>query len=215
MNQTAKLRLGAFAIILSALLTLSGLLLRGPLIIDASDAQAFAQSVASSNNLVAETFLPLSLIIQLFGFLGIYIHLDKPETQKLSFWGMVFSLLGNGLFLPFAGVFAFAMPVVGKLYLEGNADVIKVAELTLSHGTGFFYLIASAFALTLGAALFAIAMWKTNNLPHWLPVIYVFQAFGLSFGASIGYPFEMTGGILLLVFSFIFGMKMWARIPSL
>jgi hypothetical protein len=87
--------------------------------------------------------------------------------------------------------------------------VINVAELTLGPGPGFAYLIASAFALTVGAVLSAIAMWKIKDLPRWLPVIYVIQALGLSFGASIGYPFEMTGGVLLLIFSLIFGMKMW------
>jgi hypothetical protein len=215
MTHSAKLRLGAVALLLSALITLAGLLLRGPLILDTSDAQAFAEAVVSSKNLIAETLLPLSLIIQLFGFLGIYAYLDKLETQKTNFWAMIFSILGNGLFLPFAGVFAFAMPVVGKLYLATNTDVIKVAELTLGPGIGFAYLIASAFALTIGAILFAIAMWKTNNIPRWLSIIYVAQAFCLSFGASMGYPFEVTGGVLLLIFSIVFGMKMWARAPSL
>jgi len=209
-NQT-KLRLGALALILSAALTLGGLYLRGPLITDVSDAQAFAESVASPNNLIAETFLPLSLVIQLFGFLGMYAYLDQPETQKTNFWGMVFSVLGNGLFLPFAGLFAFAIPIVGKLYLEGNTDVIQVAALTLAPGTGFFYLIASAFTLTVGSVLFAVSMWK-SDLPRWLPVIYVAQAFGLSFGASIAYAFELTGGVLALVFSLVFGMRMWARV---
>jgi hypothetical protein len=188
---------------------LMNFLLRGPLIIDTSNAQAFAESVASPNNLIAETFLPLSLIIQLFGFLGLYAYLENPTTQESSFWGMVFSILGNGLFLPFAGVFAFAMPAVGKLYLAGNTDVIQVAELTLGPGTGFAYLIASAFALITGAVLFAIAMWQTNNLPRWMPIIYVIQAFGLSFGASIAYGFEVMGGILLTVFSILFALKMW------
>lgn len=210
MNQNTKLRWGAFALSSSATLTLGGLLLRGPLLIETSDAQAFAESVASPNNLIAETFLPLSLIIQLFGFLGMYAYLENPATQKSSFWGMVFSILGNGLFLPFAGVFAFAIPIVGQLYLAGNTDVMQVATLTLTPpSTGFFYLIASAFALTSGAILFALAMWKTNGIPRWLPIIYFIQAFGLSFGASIAYPFEMTGGVLLLIFSIIFGMKMW------
>lgn len=208
MSQRNTLRWGAFALVLSAFMTLGGLLLRGPLIIEISDASAFARSVASPNNLIAESFLPLSLVIQLFGFLGIHACLDKPETQKITFWGMVFSILGNGLFLPFAGVFAFAVPVIGQLYLEGNSEVIGVAELILGPGLGFAYLIASAFALTIGAVLFAISMWR-HDLPRWLPVIYVIQAFGLSFGASIGYPFEMTGGILLVVFSLVLGRRMW------
>ncbi|HUG33835.1 MAG TPA: hypothetical protein VMJ90_03625 [Anaerolineales bacterium] len=208
MNRRDKLRWGAFALVLSAVLTLGGLLLRGPLIIEISDASAFARSVASPNNLIAESFLPLSLVIQLFGFLGMFAYLDKPEAVRTTFWGMVFSILGNGLFLPFAGVFAFAVPVIGQLYLEGNSDAIKVAELVLGPGLGFAYLIASAFALTIGAVLFAISMWR-HVLPRWLPVIYVIQAFGLSFGASMGYPFEMTGGILLVVFSLVFGMRMW------
>jgi hypothetical protein len=208
MNQASRLHWGALALILSAVLTFAGLLLRGPLIIDVSNAEVFAQSAASPNNLIAETFLPLSLIFQLFGFLGMYAYLNKPEAHKTTFWGMVFSVLGNGLFLPFAGVFAFAVPVIGQLYLGGNTDALKVAELTLAPGTGFAYLIASAFALTIGAVLFAFSMWR-HDLPRWLPLIYVIQAFGLSFGASIGYPFEITGGILLLVFSAVFGMRMW------
>ncbi|HSM71878.1 MAG TPA: hypothetical protein VK851_10055 [Anaerolineales bacterium] len=208
MNQNAKLRWGAFALIASALMTVVGLYLRGPLVIETTDARAFAESVASPNNLIAETFLPLSLIIQLFGFLGIYAYLNKPDTEKSSFWGMVFSILGNGLFIPFAGAFAFAIPVVGKLYLEGNTEVIAVAEQTLGPGVAFAYLIASAFALTVGAVLFAVAMRK-NGLPLWLPIIYVVQAFVLSFGASIAYAFEVAGGVLLLVFSIVFGMRMW------
>ena len=208
MTQTSKLRWGACALILSALLTLGGLFLRGPLITDVTDAQTFAKSVASANNLIAETILPLSLILQLFGFLGIYIYFDQSEFQKWTFWGMVFSILGNGLFLPFAGVFAFAMPVVGKLYLAGSTDAIRVAELTLGPGTGFAYLIASAFALTVGAVLFAISMWR-HGLPRWLPAIYFIQAFCLSFGASMGYASEITGGILLVIFSFVFGLRMW------
>jgi len=209
MTQTFKLRWGALALLVSAILTLSGLLLRGPLIIDTSNAQAFAESVASPNNLIAEIFLPLSLVIQVFGFLGIYAHLESSATQKSAFWGMVFSILGNGLFLPFAGAFAFAMPAIGKLYLAVNTAVIQVAELTLGPGTGFAYLIASAFALIIGAILFAVAMWKTNNIPRWMPIIYVIQAFGLSFGASIAYGFEVTGGILLTVFSIMFALKVW------
>lgn len=209
MTQTIKLRWGAFALLSSAILTLSGLLLRGPLIIDTANAQAFAESAASPNNLVAETFLPLSLVIQVFGFLGMYAYLEGPATQKSAFWGMVFSILGNGLFLPFAGVFAFATPIIGKLYLAGNTAVIQVAELTLGPGTGFAYLIASAFALIIGAILFAIAMWKINDFPRWMPVIYVIQAFGLSFGASIAYGFEIMGGILLMVFSIMFVLKVW------
>lgn len=208
MNQPTKLRWGTFALIFSAILTLAGLFLRGPLLTDVSNARAFAGSVASPTNLIAEIFLPLSLTIQLFGFLGIYVYLDGPKSQKMNFGAMVLSILGNGLFLPFAGVFAFAMPVVGKLYLEGSTDVIKVAELTLGPGVGFAYLIASAFALTAGAVLFAIVMWK-HGVPRWLPVIYCIQAICLSFGASIAYPFEVTGGLLLLVFSFMFGVKMW------
>jgi hypothetical protein len=206
MNQNTKLRWGAFALLLSAGLTVAGLYLRGPLVIDTSDARAFAESVVSPNNLFAETFLPLSLIIQLFGFLGMYAYLNKTET-KSSFWGMVFSLLGNGLFIPFAGVFAFAMPVVGKLYLDGNTDVIAVAQQTLGPGIGFAYLIASAFALMAGAILFAVSMRK-NGLPVWIPVIYVIQAFGLSFGASLAYPIEVSSGVLLLAFSIVFGKKM-------
>ena len=208
MNQNTKLRWGAIALFMSAAMTLGGLCLRGPLIIDITNPYAFAESVASPNNLIAETFLPLSLVIQLFGFLGVYAYLNKPEAENSSFWGMVFSIFGNGLFIPFAGAFAFAIPVVGKLYLAGNTDVIAVAEQALGPGVALAYLIASAFTLTIGAILFAVAMRK-NGLPIWLSIIYVIQAFGLSFGASIDYVYEVTGGILLLLFSVIFGMKMW------
>lgn len=203
------LRFLAVALVLSALLTLAGLFLRGPLVTSTADPQAFAESVASPGNLIAETFLPLSLVLQIFGFLGIHTYL-RPSAPRASFWGMTLSILGNGLFLPFAGLFAFAMPIVGKLYLAGNADALEVASLALGPGTGFAYLIASAFALTAGGILFAIAMWK-SDLPRWLAVIYVVQAFGLSFGASIHYAFEQTGGALLVIFSLVFGMRLWRK----
>ena len=208
-NRT-QLRFAGSALILSTLLTLVGLFLRGPLVTSAADAQAFAQSVSSPGNLIAETFLPLSLILQLFGFLGMYAYL-QPAAPRAAFWGMVASILGNGLFLPFAGVFAFAMPVVGKLYLSGYSDSLRVAELALGPGPGLAYLFASAFALTLGGILFAVALWKTDGLPHWLPVIYLVQAFCLSFGASIAYGFEQLGGALLLLFSIAFGLKLWRK----
>jgi len=217
MNRSVKLRWGSVALILSAVLTLGGLFLRGPLIIDVSDAQVFAASAASSNNLIAETFLPLSLVIQLFGFLGIYLYLESASllansrTAVLNFWALIFSVLGNGLFLPFAGVFAFVVPVIGKLYLAGNTDVIDVARQTLGPGTGFAYLIASAFALTIGAVLFAIVMWKTQTIPRWISIIYVTQAFCLSFGASLGFGFEVTGGVMLFAFSIVLGIKMWKQ----
>lgn len=208
MKHKTMLQYGAIALIVSAMLTLGGLLLRGPLINNVSNPQVFADWAVSPNNLLAETFLPLSLVIQLFGFLGIYAYLQKPETQSITFWGMVFSIFGNGLFLPFAGVFAFAMPIIGKLYLNGNTDAIHVAELTLAPGTGFAYLIASAFALTIGSALFAVSM-RRHGLPRWLTAMYFIQSFALSFGASIHYGLELTGGVLLTVCSFAIGIKMW------
>jgi len=210
MQKTTHLRLGAFALIVSSMLTLGGLLLRGPLMITVSDAEAFARAAVSQNNLIAEMFLPLSLVVQLFGFLGIYVYLERPGNRKAVYWGMVLSIFGNGLFLPFAGVFAFAMPIIGKLYLAGNYAVIHVAELTLGPGPGLFYLIASALALTAGGVLFASAIWRTESLPRWLAVIYLMQAFALSFGASLGYPFEVTGGILLAILSFFFAKRMWS-----
>ena len=208
MNLKPILRWAAFALVASALLTLGGLLLRGALITDLTDPLSFANSVSSKNNLIAETFLPWSLVLQLFGFLGLYAYLNQTEFQKITFWGMVFSILGNGLFLPFAGVFAFAVPIAGKLYLDGNTDALQVAALTLAPGVGFAYLIASAFALTAGSALFALSMWK-HGLPRWLALIYFIQAFALSFGASTHYGFELSGGILLTVFSLNIGAKMW------
>jgi len=210
MTRITILRWGAFALIVSALLTLSGLLLRGPLITDTSNPQVFAESVTTSNNLIAETFLPLSLILQIFGFLGMYAHLDRTEFQKTTFWGMVFSIFGNGLFLPFAGAFAFAIPIAGQLYLDGNTSAIDVATQTLAPGIGLVYLIASAIALAAGSILFSISMWR-HGLPRWLPIIYFIQCFGLSFGASIHYGFEIAGGLLLMVFSLSFGSRIWKK----
>ena len=204
-----QLRLGALSLMLAALLTIGGLYLRGPLILDVADERAFAQSVASPHNAIAEILLPLSLIVQIFGFLGIHLFLDAPGIRKTAFWGMVLSVFGNGLFLPYAGVFAFAIPAVGKLYLEGNVATIQVAELVLAPGAGFAYLIASACALTIGALLFAFAMWKTKGLPRWLPLVYSAQTLCLSFGASLGYSFEITGGIFLLASSLALAIVMW------
>jgi len=200
-------RLGALALILSAILTAAGLLLRGPLLGPETDAQTFAAAAASSRNQIAEMILPLSLVAQLFAFMGLYGYLRNDKTERGAFWGMVFSILGNGLFLPFAGMYAFVVPVIGKLYLEGNLGVIEVARAALSPGPGFVYLIASAFALTIGAGLLFMAMWR-NNLPRWLPFAYLLQAVLLSFGAAAGYAFEIVGAVLLLISSLYLAGRM-------
>lgn len=112
-----RIKMGAGCLLASGVFTVAGLLLRGPILDPSTQSGLFAGAAASSRHIWAWSFLLPSLVIQLYGFLGLYGFLAGSSRNRLAWTGFVLSVGGNGLFLPFAGVIAFVTPAVARLYL--------------------------------------------------------------------------------------------------
>src|SRR5207247_3870905 len=76
--------------------------------------------------------------------------------------------------VPFRGIFAFAAPVAGRLYQNGQVNSIGIiAEATSASSLpslvfGGFSLVS----LTVGSILFAIAIWRCGRFPKWSALAY-------------------------------------------
>src|SRR5437016_12593813 len=82
---------------------------------------------------------------------------------------MTLTIVVVGLFLPFAGIFAFAAPIAGRAYLNGDASAIKIIaeSVAVSNSSAFLFAGLAGLFLVIGSILFGIAIWQSQRLPKW------------------------------------------------
>jgi hypothetical protein len=209
-----RIKAGAWCLLASGVLTFAGLLLRGPIIDPSTQARAFATVTASSQHVWAWSLLLPSLVIQLYGFLGLYTFLADTPQHRWALAGAVLSVAGNGLFLPFAGIIAFVTPAVARLYLDGNPAVIHIAAEGLAGTFATPFMMASALFLLLGSIFFGIAIWRSRRLPKGAAIPYVVHSLLIGFVAPHSYALELTGGVLLLWSTAWIAGTIWQAVGS-
>jgi hypothetical protein len=203
--------MGALCFLASGILSMVGLILRGPIIDQAVQPEAFSQAAVSSRHVMAWSLLLPSLVVQMFGFMGVFAFLSRSKGDRWAFHGMWMSVAGNGFFLPFAGIIAFITPAVAKLYLEGRPEVIDIANAGLAGGFAMPFFILSAALLLVGSIAFGVAIWVSGTLPKWSAVPYVIHALMLTFVAPFAYPLELSGGVLLLLTTAWITWAIWTQ----
>ena len=205
-----RIRAGALALFVSGVLTAVGLYLRGPNMVDiTADTQRIIDMASSSQHILAQIFLMPNLVIQIFGFWGLYAFLANTSVDRPAFWGAVLCIAANAFFLPFAGIVAFITPAVADLYLQGNSEVIQVYHQGLYSPFARPFLAGSAVLILAGALLFAVAIWRSGSLPKWAAVLFFLHAIGIGPAAEFSYPIEYTGALLLLVSTAAIAWGMW------
>ena len=205
-----RIRAGALSLFSSGVLTAIGLYLRGPNMVDiTTDTQRIIEVASSSQHILAQVFLLPNLVIQLFGFWGLYAFLADTAVDRPAFWGAVLCIAANGFFLPFAGIVAFILPPVADLYLQGNTDVIQIYHQGLFSAFARPFLAGSAVLILVGALLFAIAIWRSGTLPKWAAVLFFLHAVGIGPAAEFSYAVEYTGALMLLVSATAISWGMW------
>jgi len=208
-KDAAPIRLGALCLLASGVLSAVGLALRGPIINQAVDPQAFSTAAVSARHAAAWSLLLPSLCIQLFGFMALWAVVRGSRLEGLGLWQMVLSILGNALFLPFAGIIAFISPPIGQLYLGGTPAAMNVMNAGLAGGFATPFFILSAVLLLVGAILTGILLWRAPMLPTWTAIPYVLHALCLTFVAPFSYPLEFAGGLMLLATTIAITMAIW------
>ena len=197
-GNTNRIRLGALALVLGGVIAVVGEFMRGPLLDPSVNPAGFAQAAASSNWGAAWTLILLAATLSIFGTLAIYGYLAGGRADGMAFWGMVLSLAGGALFLVFTGSFAFADPVVARLYLQGNQGAIGAAVAAFYQGPATSILYPSGLIGTLGSILLGIAIWRSGTLPRWAGILFAIHTPLLAFASAFSYPLELLGGLALL-----------------
>ena len=116
---------------------------------------------------------------------------------------MVTTIAANMLFLPISGWGAFGEPAVGRAYLSGIEEAMRI-DLGLDFTVIFLLSIALAF---IGNVLLGIAIWRSRTLPKWSGAIWIAWAvmfyvagvlYGLLFVGSSP-PTQPVGAVLLAI----------------
>jgi len=210
-RDVARIRAGMIGFVASGVMTLVGLLLRGPNPVDGHsfDAAAFVAASLSPHYTLTWALLLANLTVQIFAWLALWGFVRGSRWERLGFWGMVLSITGNGLFLPVAGVIGLTAPTVARLYQAGDTGVLAIANGAVFGPLALTFLIASALSLLVGAVLTALLVWRVPGLPKWAAVLYGVHALCLTMFAQVHYALEFSGAPLLLVSSVAIAAAVW------
>jgi hypothetical protein len=171
MNMPISLRihLGALAFGISALLFAAFPLVRPFFPFPQPDANSpaevtVASQAYSSPAWVVAHFMAIgAFVLLVYAMLTLHAYLTNSRGERRAFAGMIFGLAGIALILPTLGVETYALPVLGRAYLDGQTDVAPLVGLI--HSGGIIVLVLGLFLLALGAILLGIAIWSSDTLP--------------------------------------------------
>ncbi len=175
-----RIRLGVLALPAAGLLSTIASLVPGVFINPAADPEGFAEASgwAGIGNMVGI----VSAVLLLVGVWALYSFVVGTSGDRWALFGVLLNFVGLGLFLPFIGILAFAAPVAGKLYLNGDKNALSVIADSTSISTyasnpaAFFFGAIGVPFLLVGSVLLGIAIWRCRRLPRWLGIIYAVAA---------------------------------------
>ena len=175
-SSPSRVRIGVVTFPLVGLVSLLGALTPGIGINPATDPAGFAQAA----NLVGLVNMIgiVALALQLYGFQALYTFLSTPSEDRPAFLGMLFSLVGIGLFLPFLGIIAIVGPVAGMAYLNGQTQAINIVSDATSVSNPAVLIVGgtSVLLFVLGSVLFSLAIWQSGKIPRWSAITYAVAA---------------------------------------
>ncbi len=193
-------RLGMFGLPCSGLLGTISVLLPGVFIDPSVDPRGFAEASGSIG--LGNMLGIVALVLWLVGIQALYSFLAAMSVGRWALVASIFSFAGIGLFLPLAGILAFAAPVAGRAYLNGDKNAISLIadSISFSNHSALLFGGLSVLLFIVGSIIFGIVIWKCQVLPRWVGIIYA-AAGTLSFLSAPLYSFTVAlfGGLLLLI----------------
>lgn len=183
---------------LAGLMTMLGLLMRGPLVLPTADINGFVQSATAANFSLTWTILFLGSFLSIFGVLVLYNSI-KLKEGKWSAIALIFSIAGLLIFLPTTGIITFVGPYAAELYLQGQVGAMQVLISALDGPLNLGFLIISGIIYTIGTVLFAVSIKKTSNISTIAGILFALHGPLVTFGAATTYAAELTGGILFFI----------------
>jgi hypothetical protein len=168
------------------------------------DPEAWARFVGSTYYLLTHVFGSMgSALLAIFGVFALGAYLANSRAGRLGLVAMVITVVGQALSLVIGGVSTFALNAIGRAYLSGTKDVMK---LEFSSAMSVLFGLA-ILLLVVGNVLLGVAVWRSETLPKWAGVIWVaaalmFYVLGAVLGmATTGssLPTQPLGGLLMMI----------------
>ena len=200
-----EIRFGLIALALSGLLFALHFVLRGPF--DLADPGACCRTALSPTDMLAATIFLPALLLNLYGFLGLYRYLTYQAESRIAFLAVVLGTAGLALLFPLTGFNVINAPVIAELYQQGNQAVIAVVESNFV-GPGLVVLGVSGMGGIGGAILFAVAIWRDGTLPRWTAVLLGLGFLLVSMPVTT-FPTQLLGAVLLVISASVIAWKGW------
>src|SRR5919107_362359 len=200
-NTTTWIRIGLFALPISGVLLAWASL--DPQPDQTKDPEAWARFVGSGYYLITHIFGSIgSAILAIFGVFALGAYLAGGRAGRLGLVAMVVTVVGQALGLVIGGVSTFALNAIGRTYLAGTEDVMRV-EFPAAMSA---LLVLAILLLVVGNVLVGVAVWRSETLPKWAGALWAGAAvlmypLGLVYAATIGPqstpPTVIVGALLL------------------
>src|SRR5215213_1890480 len=139
----------------------------------------------------------LGLTLLTVGVFAIMVYLSEFRRERWTLLAMILSILGIGLLLSHYGLSTYALPVLGKAYLDGVQNAVVLANTILLDGLTRSVLYVAFLFYSAGFILFGFGVWSSGALPKWAGVLLALQA--PLFTAPLPNLFSVLGALLLLV----------------
>lgn len=172
-NSAAWIRAGFIGLVLYGVLTLWAS--TDPQPNPAEEYDAWARFVTADRYALTHVFgTGLGVMAAILGTFGLGAHLAGSRAPRLGLWGMVVAVLGQCMFLFFAGVSAFGSPMEGQAYLAGmNLDGLPESTASVLQ---VFVMLAAILLSLVGNVLLGTAIWRSGTLPRWAGALWAFAA---------------------------------------
>jgi len=167
-----RLRLGAVALGISSVFILLGQIIQPSLLDARTSSNDFARALTSNGYLCAQILLLLAFPLFSTAAISIYKLLSYSRLHRPAFWGMVFSVVGVGLSMPTLGINAVVLPLIGRLYLDGETSALSIYPAMQEYPWSLI-LILGGYLMLIGVAIFSWVIWRNQNLSKWGAALYL------------------------------------------
>ena len=207
---TNRIRLGASALMISSVLFLIAELFL-PSIAAQTDPENFAQSISPPEFLTAQILFILAFALYSCSAISIYKLLSYTRDHRPAFWAMVLSVIGVGLSMPLLGIKAFVLPLIGRLYLDGETSALSL-YFAMQQNTWQFMLQSGNYFVIAGITIFSWVIWRNRNLSQSAILIYLAGWIGFAFSNN---QLPKLGliliGLLISLGGVGFGRSLWIQ----
>ena len=174
-SDATRLRLGAIALGLSALLLTAFPLVRPFFPLDPRSPQktltVASPVITSIYWVVGHLVAMLAFVLLPLGTLTLYAHLRAGPAEPAGLRALAWSLAGTVLIMPMLGFETHVLPILGNLYRAGTTGVAPIIEL-IYLGPAIVVFLLGLLCLAIGSVYLAVAVWRDGSLPRWAGVAF-------------------------------------------